>query len=191
MEAKAREARAQMKTRLLLFAVILFTVTAAIAAKQPLSPPRIASGTIDSAMITIKYSAPSVRGRSNIFGPGGLISKDKTYPVWRAGANAATSFAASENIRIGSLAVSRGHYTLFADIKNPDAWVLIVNKQTGQWGLTYNSKMDLGRVSMKMTVPSSPIETLNYKIEEKGGNRGLLVLSWDRHVASVPIEVTP
>jgi hypothetical protein len=35
-----------------------------------------------------EYGAPSVRGRQ-IFGDGGLVSKDWTYPVWRAGANAA------------------------------------------------------------------------------------------------------
>lgn len=189
-----------MIKRLLAFAGIVFLagflVSPASAAKQPASPARTVTTTISGATIahsgakiTIKYSAPSVRGRSNIFGPGGLISKDKTYPVWRAGANAATSFETTENLKLGDLAVPKGNYTLYVDIKNPDAWVLIVNKQTGQWGLTYKPEMDLGRVDMKMSVPHSPIEMLKYKIEKKGGNRGSLVLEWDRHIASVPIEV--
>ena len=47
--------------------------------------------TIAGKPITIKYGAPSVRGRQ-IFGDGGLVSKDWAYPVWRAGANSATAF---------------------------------------------------------------------------------------------------
>ena len=54
------------------------------------SPPAKASATIGGKRITIKYGAPSIRGRQ-IFGEEGLVSKDWTYPVWRAGANAATT----------------------------------------------------------------------------------------------------
>src|SRR5688500_14682700 len=39
---------------------------------------------LNGKAIEIRYAAPSVRGRQ-IFGDGGLLSKDPTYPVWRAG----------------------------------------------------------------------------------------------------------
>jgi hypothetical protein len=48
------------------------------------SPAAQASATIAGEPITIKYSSPSVRGRQ-IFGDGGVVSRDSTYPVWRAG----------------------------------------------------------------------------------------------------------
>jgi Protein of unknown function (DUF2911) len=54
------------------------------------SPGAKASATIAGKRITIKFGAPSVRGRQ-IFGDAGLLSKDWTYPVCRAGANAATT----------------------------------------------------------------------------------------------------
>ena len=54
------------------------------------SPPAKASATIAGKRITIKYGAPSIRGRQ-IFSEAGLLSKDWTYPVWCAGANAATT----------------------------------------------------------------------------------------------------
>ena len=50
------------------------------------SPAAQASATIAGESITIKYSSPSVRGRQ-IFGDGGVVSRDSTYPVWRAGAS--------------------------------------------------------------------------------------------------------
>ena len=77
------------------------------AKKAPLSPPAETSVTIAGKAITIKYSAPSVRGRQ-IFGDGGLISKDKTYPVWRAGANSATAFHTDADLDIKGLAVPEG-----------------------------------------------------------------------------------
>src|SRR4051794_161518 len=55
------------------------------------SPPAKATGSIGGKTVTVQYSAPSVRGR-RIFGDGGLLSRDPTYPYWRAGANAATTF---------------------------------------------------------------------------------------------------
>ena len=49
------------------------------------SPPQQASETLDGKLITIDYSAPSMRGRKIM---GELVPYDK---VWRTGANAATT----------------------------------------------------------------------------------------------------
>ncbi len=152
------------------------------------SPPATATATIGGKNITIKYSAPSVRGRP-IFGDTGLVSKDATYPVWRAGANSATALHTDADLDLGGLSVPKGDYTLFVNVKDPNNWELIVNKQTGQWGLTYNQGQDLGRVKMTMSKPSSPVETLKYTLSSTGGNRGKLQLEWENHVASVPITV--
>ena len=54
---------------------------------------------------------------------------------------------------IGSLSVP-GDYTLFVNLANPAAWELIVNKQTGQSGLEYDAKQDLGRVKMTVSAPA-------------------------------------
>jgi hypothetical protein len=64
---------------------------------------------------------------------------------------------------------------------------LIVSKETGQWGLTYNPKMDLGRVKMTMSKPPKPIETYKMTLSSTGPKMGKLQLEWENHVASVPI----
>src|SRR5437660_3077982 len=66
------------------------------------SPAATASATIAGKPITIKYGAPSVRGRQ-IFGDAGLLSTDWTYPVWRAGANAATTLITGVDLDIGGI----------------------------------------------------------------------------------------
>ncbi len=157
------------------------------AKKQPASPPADTSVTIAGKTLTIKYSAPSVRGRQ-MFGPGGVISKDSTYPVWRAGANSATAFHTDADLDIKGLAVPKGDYTIYAKV-DAQPWLLIINKQTGQWGLTYNQSQDLGRVPMDMSKPPAPIETCKITLSSTGANTGKLQVEFENYIASVPFTV--
>jgi hypothetical protein len=155
----------------------------------PLSPPAKAEGTIGGKSISIAYSSPRVKGRvGKLFTSDGRISKDPHYPVWRAGANAATTLVLGGDVKIGDVDVPAGTYTLFADISNPDNWTLIISKDTGEWGLSYDSTKDLGRTPMKMSVPPSTIEDLKWSITNHGHGHGVITLAWENHVASVPVD---
>jgi Protein of unknown function (DUF2911) len=159
--------------------------------RPPLSPPEIAMATVGGHGITILYSSPRVRGREgHIFGPGGLIQRThKQYPIWRAGANAATTLKTDADLTIGDVSVPKGTYTLFVDISNPDQWTLIVSKDTGEWGLAYKADDDLGRVQMHMSKPSHMVEDLVWTITPAGHNKGRLTLAWEDHRASLPFTV--
>lgn len=163
-------------------------IVAANAASAQQSPAETASATIGGKTITIKYSAPSVRGRK-IFGEGGRVMQDPHAPVWRAGANSATALHTDADLDIAGLAVPKGDYTLFVNVKDPEAWDLIISKQTGEWGLSYDGSQDLGNVKMKMSKPPSSIEMLKYTISGAGGNKGTIQLEWENHIASVPFTV--
>ena len=152
------------------------------------SPQAKASTTIAGKRITIKYGAPSVRGRQ-IFGDAGLLSTDRTYPVWRAGANAATTLTTGLDLDINGIYVPAGTYTLYVLVKDPDRWKLIVNRQTGQRGHIYNAHLDLGRVNMNMDAPKASVEKLRYTITTTG-NTGTIRLEWENTIASVPIRAS-
>ena len=177
----------------ILICVVVITVAVGLvwaqppAKKQPASPAAETSATIAGKALSIKYSAPSVRGRQ-MFGAGGVISKDKTYPVWRAGANAATAFHTDADLDIKGLAVPKGDYTIFAKV-DAEPWLLIINKQTGQWGLAYDQGQDLGRVPMDMSKPPAPIETCKITLSSTGGNAGKLQIEFENSIASVPFTV--
>jgi len=173
-------------SRRMFAAMVLMAATASLASAQ--SPTATATGIINGKTIAVRYSAPSVRGRQ-IFGAGGLLSNDPTYPAWRAGANSATTFTTEADLMVGTLVVPKGTYTLYAWVQNPDAWDLIINRQTGQWGLSYDPKQDLGRVKMTMSKPPTLVETLKYSIADKGAGKGELRLEWEHRVATVPITV--
>src|SRR5271167_3458833 len=145
------------------------------------SPPETATGKIGNATLVIKYCAPSVRGRQ-IFGDGGKVMQDPTAPIWRAGANDATAFHTDRDLNIAGLAVPKGDYTLYVNVKDPDAWELVISKQTGQWGTEYDASKDLGRVKMEMSKPPALIEELKYTIA-----KGMITLAWEKHIASVKV----
>jgi hypothetical protein len=164
----------------------LLGVATALLAAGPLcaqlSPPAQTSVTISGKTLRINYSAPSVRGRK-IFG--GL---EPYGHVWRAGANDATAFHTDADLDVNGLAVPKGNYTLWVYLDTKQ-WQLIVNKQTGQWGLDYDAKHDLGRVKMDMSKPASLIEKYRMTLSSPGGNKGKLQLEWENTIASVPITV--
>jgi len=169
-----------------------FVVASTLFAQQgpPKSPPATETASIGGKTISITYSSPGVKGRAGqIFTKDGLISHNPHYPVWRAGANSATKLHTDADVKIGDIAVPAGDYTLFVDISDPANWVLIVNKQTGQWGLSYDGTKDLGKTKMTMAAPPSMVENLKYTLADNGGGKGSLTLAWENHSASVPIAI--
>ena len=149
-----------------------------------------ASIAIGGKTVIVKYSAPAVDGREGkLFGKEGRIGQDQNYPVWRAGANEATALHTDADLDIGGLAVPKGDYTLFVNLANPANWELIVNKQTGQSGLDYDAKQDLGRVKMTMTKPPAMVEQMKFTLSNAGANKARLQLVWEDHVASVTVTV--
>ena len=44
----------------------------------------------------------------------GVIGQDQNYPVWRAGANAATALHTDAALDLGGLAVPKGDYTVYS-----------------------------------------------------------------------------
>ncbi|MGC1421680.1 MAG: DUF2911 domain-containing protein [Terracidiphilus sp.] len=173
---------------LIVCAGLFFASTTLFAQAPPKSPPAKATGSIGGHEITITYSSPGVKGREGkIFTKDGLISHNPHYPVWRAGANSATTLHTDAGLIIGDLSVPAGDYTLFVDISDPDQWTLIVNKKTGEWGLAYDASQDLGKTKMTMSKPPAMVENLVYTITDNGGGKGTLTLAWENHSASVPI----
>jgi hypothetical protein len=144
------------------------------------SPRETASVELKSGSIKISYGAPSTRGRKIM---GDIVPYDK---VWRTGANEATSFVTNTSLKIGSTIVPAGTYTLYT-LPGPDDWMLIVNKQTGQWGTEYSQAQDLARIPMKSTKLGSPQEKMSITFEKTSGNSTELHVKWENADESVVI----
>jgi hypothetical protein len=172
--------------------LVLITALAAVAVAFALAETKAGlteSATVGGKNITIKYSSPAVNGREGkLYGKDGTIGTDKTYPVWRAGANDATVLHTDADIELGGLKLAKGDYSLYINLADLKTWELIVNKQTGQEGTTYDPKQDVGRIKMTMSKPKAMVEQLKYTITGSG-NRGKLTLGWEDVDASVNFTV--
>jgi len=138
--------------------------------------------TIGKATFVVDYGRPLARGRQIL---GGVVPYND---VWRTGANAATQFETSADITIGDLRVPAGKYTLWT--KPSEKGVeLIVNKQTGQWGTSYDYQQNLGRVSMTSeTSAPTTTEKFTISIVPKDDHHGILTMEWGTFKWSTPIS---
>ncbi len=144
------------------------------------SPSAETSATLSNGKVTIEYNAPSARGRKV---EGGLVSHDR---VWRLGADNATTLTNEGDIMLGNLRVPKGAHTLYLQGAE-NGWTLIVNKQTGQWGTVYKPAEDLGRVEMKTTKLTAPVEKLSIELSGSGDS-AMLTIQWGSTKATVPIK---
>lgn len=133
------------------------------------------------ADFNVTYGSPKKRGRA-IFG--GIVSYGTR---WRTGANRATHFSTSKNLQMGSLEIPAGEYTLFT-IPEKEGGVLIINKQTGQNGQSYDESRDLGRVPMKVSKQAEVTEDFTIKVVENTAG-GSLQLIWDQTIYSVDFTI--
>jgi len=143
-----------------------------------------AMGTIGNTGIMINYYSPAVRGRI-IWG--GLIPFDG---VWVTGAHRATSIDFNQEVEIGGVKIASGKYALFT-IPGKEEWTIIINKNWDQH-LTddYNQTLDVVRLKVKPETEGTHQERLRYLIESEDGQRGEVLIYWEKLVISIPITST-
>ena len=158
----------------------LFLGTAS--AQRYTSPPANASAIIDGNHITIDYYAPSMHDRKVM---GGLVPYGQ---VWCTGANWATKITTEKDLDVNGLKLPKGSYSIWT-LPNEKEWLLIINKQTGQFHLNYDQSQDFARVKMNLKTLSTPVETFKIEVASAGGSKGTLSLLWETTDAWVPITV--
>jgi Protein of unknown function (DUF2911) len=148
------------------------------------SPQASVAATIAGDAINIEYYAPSMHGRKIM---GGLVPFGV---VWCTGANWATKITTQADLQMGGLKLPAGSYSIWT-LPNQNEWTLIINKQTGQFHLNYDSSQDFGRTKMNLKTLATPVETFKIELRSDGGNKGTLALLWETTEASIPFTVVP
>ena len=170
--------------RTALLAAVFAPLTLMGVAQEPLaSPAATAETTLAGQSVTIHYNSPAIRGRKIM---GGLVPYGQ---VWRTGANPATTLITATGLKIGTLDVPAGTYTIYTLPAAPGTpWLLIVNKQTGQWGTEYHQEQDLGRVELKAhTLPSSQ-EVMSISFDDIKKDSAELHIRWETADESVKVS---
>ncbi len=145
------------------------------------SPRKMADVDLKGTKIAISYGAPSVKGRAIM---GGLVPYN-TW--WRTGANEATSFQTTGNLKVGTLNVPAGKYTLVT-LPSEGTWQLVVCKHTGQWGTERFEKDDLGKTAMMKGTLPTPQEVMSIGFEKTMGGKTQLHVKWATTDVYVPVS---
>lgn len=147
------------------------------------SLPKEVHAQVGKAHMTIRYHAPSVRGRT-IWG--GLVPFDE---VWVTGAHAATSLEIDHPVLVGGKEIPSGKYALFT-IPGKEKWTIIVNRNWEQHlADEYDSKDDVVRVEVKPELNEKVQERLQYAIVPDGDTRGAIYIRWEKVGVSLPFAV--
>lgn len=171
------------KTFILLYSAALLLSVASLLAQQPILSPRDSSHIIiGGRKISVNYGSPSMRGRKIM---GELVPYNKW---WRTGANEATAFITEVSLEMGGVLIPKGAYTLYT-LPSETQWKLIINKQTGQWGTTYNPELDVARIDLNKKMLKAPIEKLAIVLEKNGNGFGILKIEWEQTSLSIPFKV--
>jgi hypothetical protein len=134
--------------------------------------------------INISYSRPGVKGR---------VIWGKLVPynvVWRAGADEATKFTFSTDVKINGKKLKAGSYSFFAIPSKNGEWTLIFNKVADQWGaFEYNISEDVLRFKVKPE-KGSFVEWLRYTFTKTSDVSAVIRLEWDKLKIPFTVEVT-
>lgn len=176
-----------LSTALLVFGCLAATPSLAAqglsAAEAALSPPATATTKLNGKSVVIHYNTPHIRGRKIM---GGLVPYGE---VWRTGADPATTLITATALKIGTLDVPAGTYTIYTLPAAPGTpWQLIINKQTGQWGTEYKQTMDLGRTPLMSKPLSSPQEVMSISFDNVHGSSAELHIRWEKTDQWVKVE---
>ena len=183
-----------------LFLVVLLAV-ADVAQAQPASPPGNAATQIGDTWITVKYSRPILRGRTNIFGEGESYgnSVNANAPVWRAGANVSTRLKTTADLKFGDHTLPAGEYSVFVELK-ADGWTLIFSNHTakdnfcdsgdGLWGAYgYTADQDVFRVAMTVSQIPPSYDQFTIAFINVTDSGGTLAMTWENTQAVAPFTV--
>jgi hypothetical protein len=132
-----------------------------------------------SGAITVDYGRPSLKGRD-------MLSQLQEGAFWRMGMNQATVLTTPVDLSFGKTLVPKGAYSLWLK-KTGDAFQLVLNSQTGQWGTQHDPAKDVHSVAMAKAALPSAVETFTIELAPaaKGGS---LDLSWGATKLSAPFE---
>jgi hypothetical protein len=101
---------------------------------------------------------------------------------------------------INGKTVPAGEYSLFIELK-PNNWTLIVSRWAAQrnenvrekdalWGsYDYTPAKDVVRAPMKIEAPPHAVDQLTWEFLDVTDAGGLIAISWDKVMASVPFTI--
>ena len=167
-----------------LLGTILALPVAAVAQGIPWSQHGTISQRVGFTDITISYNRPVAHGRV-LFG--GLV---KWGPVWKPGADSATTIGFSKDVTVEGKRLAAGRYTLWT-IPDTASWTVIFSRALHVFHIPYPGEShDALRVTVT-PVQGSYMEVLAYEFPVVGPDSATLELHWGTTIVPLRIRTQP
>ena len=147
----------------------------AIALAQAPAPGQ--SVTIEGKTISVKFAGSPMKGRK-IFGTTVAFNQ-----VWKIGEGSTAALHSDADLVFQGFTVPKGDYTLYVLPVDATKWQLIINKAIGPKAATYDQKLDVGRVAMKLAPAPAPIETSRVGLIKSAALAARIEVAWENTVA--------
>ncbi|MDI1335467.1 MAG: DUF2911 domain-containing protein [Lacunisphaera sp.] len=166
------------------------TVAPPATARARVSPHEIISLKVDGNRVTLIYGRPYSKDPKSgeirkIWGT--LVPYGK---VWRTGSDEATTLITQQAIDLGGTVVPAGTYTLFTVPLADGSAKLVVNKESGQWGVDpYHEANELARIDLKKDPLNTSLDQFVMALEKNPAGGAVLKLAWETTQYSVSYTV--
>jgi hypothetical protein len=175
-------------TRFLFFATLLgaaLTQTRA-GAQVRASEAATISQTVDGTVITVEYARPRLRGRNPVFG-----GEVHWQEVWTPGANWATTFDATKDVRIAGHPVPKGKYSMWLTVTEADEWELLLDPVSHRWHLNRPDTTE-GQIRFPVRVARDSLtEVLTWSFPLVRASGTTLSMRWSDRRIDLDVAVTP
>ena len=136
------------------------------------SPAATVMQTIGVTDVTVKYSRPSLKGRTPFTGE--FVGSGK---VWRTGANAATAFTTTTDLMVNGKNLPAGTYAVLS-IPTANEWTLIFNKTMNVTEASYKQDDDVLRVMLTPTKLAERAETFTIGFNNVTDSSATMDIMW-------------
>ena len=145
--------------------------------------------TISGTEVTIDYSRPSMRGRTQIWG-----EMEPWDIAWTPGANTATSFGFSKDVTINGVPVEAGKYSIWFELNENKPWRMMLNHDTTLFHIPY-PPMDHEEmykiIDIEHEQVDSWLETLRFDIQNIRPDGGVIEFQWADTYVALQLGIDP
>lgn len=143
--------------------------------------------TVDGTTITIDYSRPQARGRSDLFG--GVVHWGE---VWTPGANWATTLEVNNDVTLNGHTVAAGKYSVWFEVHETGPWTVVLDPQPRRFHLS-RPAVDEGQVRFTVEPASTDgfVDVLTWEFPAVSATGAAVQMVWGTTAITLDVGVPP
>jgi hypothetical protein len=165
----------------------LLAMPLSLAAQVRASEIGTVSQVIDGTKITVEYSRPRARGRTQLFGTKFV----RWGETWTPGANYATTLELSKPVKIEGRPVTKGKYSVWMVVRQDSNWTLVLEPKSHLYHMEPPDSSGT-QVRIPIRARAAPFtDVLTWSMPEIRMDGGTLAMDWERIRVPIRIAIEP